>query len=54
VLDMQKYVASKMYAPSTGGTHQWVAVQPRVQSYQYTSALGWMTETYAKLWLSPS
>jgi peptide/nickel transport system substrate-binding protein len=54
VLDMQKYIASKMYAPSTGGTHQWVAVQPRVQNYQYTSALGWMTETYAKLWLSPS
>jgi peptide/nickel transport system substrate-binding protein len=54
VLDIQKYIASKMYAPSTGGTHQWVAIQPRVQNYQYTSALGWMTETYARLWLNPS
>jgi peptide/nickel transport system substrate-binding protein len=51
VLDIQKYIADKIYAPSTGGTHNWVGIQPRVQNYQYTTALGWMTETYSKLWL---
>jgi peptide/nickel transport system substrate-binding protein len=51
VLEIQRYIAAKMYAPSTGGTHNWVALQPRVQNYQYTAALGWMTETDAKLWL---
>jgi hypothetical protein len=41
-----------MYAPSTVGTHQWVAINPRVQNYQFTPALGWMTETDTKLWLA--
>jgi len=54
VLDIQKYIAARLYAPSTGGTHNWVAVPPRVQNYQYTAALGMFTETYAKLWLKPA
>jgi hypothetical protein len=40
-----------MCAPGIGGTHNWVGVNPRVQNYQFTAALGMMTETYAKLWL---
>jgi len=54
VLDIQKYIATKLYAPSTGGTHQWVAVPPRVQNYQFTQDLGMFTESYAKLWLKPA
>jgi ABC-type transport system substrate-binding protein len=52
VLAIQSYIAEKMYAPSTVGTHQWVAINPRVQNYQFTPALGWMTETDTKLWLA--
>jgi hypothetical protein len=52
VLEIQSYIAEKMYAPSTVGTHQWVAINPRVQNYQFTPALGWMTETDTKLWLA--
>ncbi|HTE87120.1 MAG TPA: ABC transporter substrate-binding protein [Dehalococcoidia bacterium] len=51
VIAIQSYIADRMYAPSTVGTHQWVAVNPRVQNYQFTQALGWMTETDTKLWL---
>jgi ABC-type transport system substrate-binding protein len=49
VLDIQKYLADKLYAPSTVGTHQWNVVLPRIQNYQYSDTLGKMTETYAKL-----
>jgi ABC-type transport system substrate-binding protein len=51
VLDIQKYIADKMYAPSTGATDGWFAVNPRVQNYQYSSSIGKPTETYAKLWI---
>jgi len=49
VLDIQKYLADKLYAPSTVGTYQWNLVLPRVRGYQYSDSLGKMTETYAKL-----
>ncbi|HTE85062.1 MAG TPA: ABC transporter substrate-binding protein, partial [Dehalococcoidia bacterium] len=49
VLDIQRYLADKLYAPSTVGTYQWNVVQPKVQNYQYSDSLGKMTETYAKL-----
>jgi len=51
VLDIQKYLADKMYTPSTVSTYRWVLVQPRVRNYQYTTTPGWIDETYAKLWL---
>ncbi len=49
--DIQKYLAKQLYAPATGGTYVWTAVQPRVQNYCYSSSLGKATETYAKVWL---
>jgi peptide/nickel transport system substrate-binding protein len=51
VKDIQKYLADKMYAPSTIGTYNWVMVQPRVQNYQYVSSSAKMEEGYAKAWL---
>ena len=51
VLDIQRYLASKMYGVSTVGTYNWAFVQSRVQNYQWTSSDGRPTETYAKLWL---
>jgi peptide/nickel transport system substrate-binding protein len=49
--DIQRSLAQKLYAPSTVGPYMWAAAGPRVQYYQYSSNLGKMTETYAKLWL---
>jgi ABC-type transport system substrate-binding protein len=51
VQDIQKYIAQKLYMPSTVGTFQWALVQPRVQNYQYSSTNGRLDETYPKLWL---
>lgn len=51
VLDIERYVADKMYIVPTAGTYQWWAINPRVQNYQFSNTLGLMTETYAKLWL---
>ena len=51
VVEIQKYLADKVYAPSTVGTYGWAVVSPRVQSYQYSNSLGKNTETYAKIWL---
>ncbi len=52
VLDIERYLADKMYIVPTPGTYQWWAVSPRVQGYQFSNTLGKMTETYAKLWLT--
>jgi peptide/nickel transport system substrate-binding protein len=49
VLDIQRYIAQRVYVVPTVGTYQWVMVQPRVRNYQYSSSLGRDTETYAKL-----
>jgi peptide/nickel transport system substrate-binding protein len=51
VLDIQRYLAQKMFCVSTIGTDTWFFVLPRVQNYQYSSTIGRTTETYAKLWL---
>jgi peptide/nickel transport system substrate-binding protein len=51
VQDIQRYLADKMYAPSTVGTYEWAVVSSRVRNYQYSNSLGKNTETYAKLWL---
>jgi len=51
VIDIQKYLAAKMYQPSTVGTYNWIMVQPRVRNYDYTSTPAIPAETYAKLWL---
>jgi peptide/nickel transport system substrate-binding protein len=51
VQDIQKYIASKIYAPMTAGGYAHVLVAPRVQNYQYTATSAQMEETYAKVWL---
>jgi peptide/nickel transport system substrate-binding protein len=51
VLDIQRYLAEKLYGLSTVGTYNWTFISPRVQNYQYSSSLGRATETYSKLWL---
>jgi peptide/nickel transport system substrate-binding protein len=51
VKDIQKYIADKMYAPSTVGSYNWVLVQPRVQNYQFTRSSSKMEETYARAWI---
>ena len=52
VKEIQQYLAQQMYAPSTVGTFEWTALQPRVQGYQYTSnSTSRGTETYSKLWI---
>ncbi|HTE85319.1 MAG TPA: ABC transporter substrate-binding protein, partial [Dehalococcoidia bacterium] len=50
-LDIQRYLAEKMYGVSTVGTYNWAFVSPRVQNYQWTSGTGRPMETYSKLWL---
>jgi ABC-type transport system substrate-binding protein len=51
VFNIQKYLAQQMYAPSTGGSFAYFAIQPRVRNYNFSNSLGVATETYAKLWL---
>jgi peptide/nickel transport system substrate-binding protein len=51
ILEIQRYLADKMYVVPTVGTYRWLLVQPRVRNYQYSDTLGKMTEIYAKLWL---
>jgi peptide/nickel transport system substrate-binding protein len=50
VIAIHKYLAEKMYAPSTVGTYEWAVVSPRISNYQYSNSLGKYTETYAKAW----
>ena len=51
VIDIQTYLAEKLYVPSTVGAYRYYYVQPRVRNYNYTDSLGKGDETYAKLWL---
>lgn len=53
-LDVERYVADKVYVIPTMGNNSYVFVNPRVQNYQFTSSQGAGTETYAKLWLQQS
>jgi peptide/nickel transport system substrate-binding protein len=51
-LDLQRYVADKMYA--IGGLPQppvYTMVQPRVQNFQLSVTYGLGTESFAKLWM---
>jgi peptide/nickel transport system substrate-binding protein len=52
VIDIHKYLAQKMYAPSTVGTYEWAVVSPRLANFQYSNSLGKYTETYAKAWIN--
>jgi peptide/nickel transport system substrate-binding protein len=51
VLDIQRYVADKLYILASVGPYQYNMVQPRVRDYAYSDSLGIMTESYSKLWL---
>jgi peptide/nickel transport system substrate-binding protein len=52
VKDIQKYVADKMYQLSTVGPYFYQMVQPKVRGYAYSDSLGYMTESYSKLWIN--
>jgi len=51
VKDIQKYVADKVYQLSTVGQYYYYFVSPRVHDWAYADSLGYMSESYAKLWL---
>jgi peptide/nickel transport system substrate-binding protein len=53
LLDIQKYLADKMYVVPTVSTFQWRLIQPRVQNYQFADSGDQSkgTETIAKLWV---
>jgi len=51
VQDIQRYLADKMYVPSTVGSYRYEFIQPRVQNYNFSDSLGKQTEMYAKIWL---
>jgi ABC-type oligopeptide transport system substrate-binding subunit len=51
-LQIEQYIADKVFVIPTPGQYRYRMVQPRVQNYQYSDTLGVETETYAKLWLS--
>ena len=50
-LDIQKYMASKVYTLVLGGGPNYTMIQPRVQNYNVSTAYTGMVETDAKLWL---
>jgi peptide/nickel transport system substrate-binding protein len=52
VIEIEKYVAQKIYCVPTVGSYRFLAIQPRVQNYQYSNSLGVATETYSKIWLA--
>jgi peptide/nickel transport system substrate-binding protein len=51
-LEVEKYIAEKVYLLATVGSYKWTMVQPRVRNYLYSDSPGEHTETYAKLWLA--
>ena len=51
-LDIQKYIASKVYALVTQGGYTYTVIQPRVKNFQVGSQQGEIVETYAKIWLA--
>jgi ABC-type transport system substrate-binding protein len=52
VQEIQKYIADKMYVPSTVGSYRYEFTQPRVRNYNFSDSLGKQTEMYAKIWLA--
>jgi peptide/nickel transport system substrate-binding protein len=51
VHQIQQYVADKVYQLSTVGPYYYYFVAPRVHDYSYADSLGYMSESYARLWL---
>ena len=51
-LDIQKYMASKVYTLVVGGGYNYMMVQPRVQNYNVSESRNEGAETYPKLWLN--
>ncbi len=51
ILDIENYLADKMYTVPSVGRDQWVLVNPRIQNYCPSTSLSLVTETYAKLWV---
>jgi ABC-type transport system substrate-binding protein len=51
ILEIQRYLADKMYVVTTVGTYRWLLVQPRVRNYSYSDTLGKVTETWSKAWV---
>jgi peptide/nickel transport system substrate-binding protein len=52
VQGIQKYIAEKLYVPSTVGSYRYEFTQPRVRNYCFSDSLGKQTEMYAKIWLA--
>ena len=52
VKDIQKYVADKMYQLSTVGPYYYQLVQPKIRGYAYSDSLGYISESYSKLWIN--
>jgi peptide/nickel transport system substrate-binding protein len=51
VRQIQQYVADKVYQLSTVGPYYYYFAAPRVHDYSYADSLGYMSESYARLWL---
>ncbi|HTE85769.1 MAG TPA: ABC transporter substrate-binding protein [Dehalococcoidia bacterium] len=52
VQEIQRYLADKLYVPSTVGSYRYEFTQPRVRNYNFSDSLGKQTEMYAKIWLA--
>jgi peptide/nickel transport system substrate-binding protein len=51
VRQIEQYAADKLYQLSTIGQYYYYFVAPRVHDYTYADSLGYMSESYARLWL---
>jgi len=51
-LDIQKYIASKVYVLIGPGGYTYTLVQPRVKNFQMGTQTGEVAETYSKVWLA--
>jgi len=51
ILDIERYLADKMYTVPSVGRDQWDLINPRIQNYSPSTSLSKVTETCAKLWV---
>jgi peptide/nickel transport system substrate-binding protein len=51
-LNIQKYIAGKVYVAVGPGGYTYTLVQPRVKNYQFGTQQGEVVETYSKVWLT--
>ena len=51
-LEIQRYIAEKLYVVTTGSTPVFIMVQPHVQNFNPGTQSGEVAETYTKLWLA--